>query len=71
MIIVKITILLILITLIYRLIMTTWARINPTKIIKTKENEKFLIKVGCMHFVIAALDVIGIIASAIYLLFIR
>lgn len=71
MIIVKITVILILITAIYMYFWEAWLKTNPKEVFKMNLNREYLPKSGYPLVPLIFFDVVGIIASAIYLLFIR
>lgn len=71
MIIVKITILLILITVVYRKFWTAWVKSNPEEMFKMTFSRSYIHKGAYPLFILMIIDIIGVFASAIYLLFIR
>lgn len=71
MIIVKLTVLAIMVTTLYIWIWRAWLKSNPEEALKTAFNRSYLPKSGYPIVVLLFLDIIGIFASAIYLLFFR
>jgi len=71
MIIVKLTVLAVMVTALYIWIWRAWLKFNPEETLKTAFNRNYLPKSGYPIILFLLLDVIGIFASAIYLLFFR
>lgn len=71
MMIVKLTILFVLLTAIYMYFWKTWLKANPKEVFKMSFNKEYLPKSGYPLIPLIFFDVVGIIASAIYFLFIR
>ena len=71
MIIVKLTVLAVMVTALYIWIWRVWLKSNPEEALKTAFNRSYLPKSGYPIIILLLLDIIGIFASAIYLLFLR
>lgn len=71
MIIVKLTILAILITVVYVWLFRAWLRTNPEEALRTALTAGYLPKCGYPIVLFIIIDIIGVFASAIYLLFLR
>lgn len=71
MMIVKLTILFVLLTAIYMYFWKAWLKTNPKEVFKMNFNKEYLPKSGYPLIPLIFFDVAGIIASAIYFLFIR
>lgn len=71
MIIVKLTVLVVMVTALYIWIWRAWLKSNPEEALNTTFNRNYLPKSGYPIILFLLLDVIGIFASAIYLLFFR
>lgn len=71
MMIVELTILFVLLTAIYMYFWKAWLKTNPKEVFKMSLNRKYIPKSGYPLISIIFFDVVGIIASTIYFLFIR
>ena len=71
MIIVKLTVLAVMVTALYIWIWRAWLKSNPEEAFKTALNRNYLPKSGYPIIIFLLIDIIGIFASAIYLLFFR
>ena len=71
MIIVKLTILAILITVVYVWLFRAWLRTNPEEALKTALTVGSLPKCGYPIILLIIIDIVGVFASVIYLLFFR
>ena len=71
MIIVKLTILAILITVVYVWLFRAWLRTNPEEVLKTALTVGYLPKCGYPIILLIIIDIVGVFASVIYLLFFR
>lgn len=71
MIIVKLTVLAVMVTALYIWIWRAWLKSNPEEALKTAFNRNYLPKSGYPIIFFLLLDVIGVFASVIYLLFFR
>lgn len=70
MIIVKLTILLVMITVLYAWIFRAWLKNNPEEAFKTAFNRSYLPKSGYPLVILFLIDIVGVFASVIYILFI-
>lgn len=71
MIIVKLTILAVMVTALYIWIWRAWLKSNPEEALKTAFNRNYLPKSGYPILVLILVDIIGIFASVIWVLFLR
>jgi len=71
MIIVKLTVLAVMITALYIWIWRAWLKSNPKEALKVAFGKNYVPKGGYMLAIFLLIDIIGIFASAIYLLFFR
>lgn len=71
MIIVKLTVLAVMVTALYIWIWRAWLKSNPTEALKIAFGKNYVPKGGWMLIVFLLIDIVGVFASAIYLLFFR
>ena len=71
MIIVKLTILAVMITALYVWIWRAYLQSNPKEVFNIAFRKNYVPKGGCALIILLLIDVIGVFASAIYLLFFR
>lgn len=71
MIIVKITVLLIVITIIFRLFVNSYLRQNPLEALKVSFNKNYTPWYTIIGGMLVLITIIGIIASLVWLLFLR
>lgn len=71
MIIIKITILLVLITVVYRRLWSAYVKSNPEEMFKMAFNRSYIHKGAYPLIILMIIDIIGVFASVIYFLFIR
>lgn len=71
MIIVKLTVLTVMVTAVYVFLYKSWLAQNPKEAFKITFDKSYLPKSAVFLSLLVGLDIIGIFASAIYLLFFR
>lgn len=71
MIIVKLTVLAVMVTALYIWIWRAWLESNPTEALKIAFGKNYISKGGWILIIFLLVNVIGIFASTIYLLFFR
>lgn len=69
MLIVKLTILAVMVTALYIWIWRAWLKSNPEEALRVALNRSYLPKSGYLIIIFILIDIIGIFASAIWLLF--